>query len=38
MKNGQVKDITEATDNSNLQALAKTVRKYIICYKKELMF
>ena len=25
-----------ASDNSNLEALAKTVTKYILCYKKEL--
>ncbi|MDP9079859.1 MAG: HD domain-containing protein [Bacteroidota bacterium] len=37
MKNGAIKDITEASDNSNLAALAKTVEKYILCYKKELI-
>ena len=37
MKDGAIKDITDASDNSNLQALAKTVKKYILCYKKELM-
>ena len=37
MKNGSIKDITEASDNSNLDALAKTVKKYILCYKKELI-
>ena len=37
MKNGTIKDITEASDNSNLDALAKTVKKYILCYKKELI-
>ncbi|MCR8559255.1 HD domain-containing protein [Mucilaginibacter sp. BJC16-A38] len=37
MKNGAIKDITEASDNSNLAALAKTVEKYILCYKKELV-
>jgi len=36
MKDGSIKDITEASDNSNLEALAKTVKKYIVCYKKEL--
>jgi HD superfamily phosphohydrolase len=36
MKNGTIKDITAASDNSNLEALAKTVKKYILCYKKEL--
>jgi HD superfamily phosphohydrolase len=37
MKDGTIKDITEASDNSNLQALAKTVKKYILCYTKGLM-
>lgn len=37
MKNGQVKDIAAASDNSNLMALAKTVKKYILCYNKELL-
>ena len=36
MKNHTVKDITAASDNSNLEALAKTVKKYILCYKKDL--
>ncbi len=37
MKNGTLKDITAASDNSNLEALAKTIKKYIICYGKELI-
>jgi HD superfamily phosphohydrolase len=37
MKNGIVKDITAASDNSNLAALAKTVKKYILCCEKELV-
>jgi len=37
MKDHTVKDITAASDNSNLEALAKTVKKYILCYKKELV-
>lgn len=37
MKNGEVKDIAAASDNSNLVALAKTVKKYILCYNKELL-
>ena len=37
MKDGTVKDITAASDNSNLKALAGTVKKYILCYKKELV-
>lgn len=35
MKNGSIEDITKASDNSNLEALAKTVQKYILCYVKE---
>jgi len=37
MKDGTIKDITAASDNSNLEALAKTVKKYILCYKKDLV-
>ena len=37
MKNDTIKDITAASDNSNLEALAKTVKKYILCYKKDLV-
>jgi HD superfamily phosphohydrolase len=37
MKDGNIKDITLASDNSNLEALSKTVKKYILCYSKELM-
>jgi HD superfamily phosphohydrolase len=37
MKDGTIKDITAASDNSNLQALAKTVKKHVICYKKDLI-
>lgn len=36
-KNRTVKDITQASDNSNLEALAKTVKKYILCYDKALV-
>jgi len=36
MKDGTVKDITAASDNSNLEALARTVKKYILCYTKDL--
>lgn len=35
MKNGTIKDITTASDNSNLEALVRTVQKYILCYLKE---
>ena len=37
MKNGAIKDITVASDNSNLDALAKTVKKHILCYDKALV-
>jgi HD superfamily phosphohydrolase len=36
MKDGKVNDIAAASDNSNLEALAKTVEKYIFCYTKDL--
>jgi hypothetical protein len=36
MKDGSVKDITKASDNSSLEALSKTVEKHILCYSKEL--
>jgi HD superfamily phosphohydrolase len=37
MKDGHVQDITTASDNSTLEALAKTVKKYILCYNKNLV-
>jgi len=37
MKNGSAKNITAASDNSNLEALAKTVKKHILCFGKELI-
>ena len=33
-KDGSVKDICDASDNLNIQALAKPVRKHFICYPK----
>jgi hypothetical protein len=36
MKDGSIKDITAASDNSNLEALAKIVKKYVLCYSKDL--
>lgn len=36
LKDGSVQDITKASDNSNLEALSRTVKKYILCYIKEL--
>ncbi len=37
MKGGVINDITTASDNANLEALAKTVEKYIFCYTKDLI-
>lgn len=37
MKDNTIKDIAAASDNSNLEALAKTVKKYILCYTKDLL-
>lgn len=37
MKDDSIQDITDASDYSNLHALAKTVKKYIICYTKQLL-
>ena len=37
LKNGEVKEIREASD-INLSVLTKTVRKYFVCYPKELDF
>jgi prepilin-type processing-associated H-X9-DG protein len=31
-QDGSVKDITEASDNLNIQALSMTIRKYFLCY------
>lgn len=36
-KNGDVKNIVEASDNFNLQSLSKPVTKYFVCYPKELL-
>lgn len=38
MKDGSIQDIAVASDYSNLEALAKTVQKYILCYVKELKY
>jgi HD superfamily phosphohydrolase len=37
MKDGTIKDITDASDYSSLGALTKTVKKQILCYIKELL-
>ena len=34
-KDGQVKDIVNASDHLNLKVLSKTVTKYYICFPKE---
>ncbi len=34
-KNGSVLNITDASDNFNIQALTEPVKKYFICYPKE---
>ncbi|PCH53230.1 MAG: phosphohydrolase [Flavobacteriaceae bacterium] len=34
-KTGEIKDVTEASDHLNLQALSNTVYKYYICYPKK---
>ena len=34
-KDGKVLNITEASDNFNIQALTEPVRKYFVCYPKE---
>ncbi|KKX49516.1 hypothetical protein [Sphingobacterium sp. IITKGP-BTPF85] len=36
MKTGEISDIAEASDLSNLEALAKKVQKFVLCYPKEL--
>ncbi len=37
MKDGSVQDIAKASDLSNLETLSSKVRKYAICYPKELL-
>ncbi len=36
MIDGSIQDIAKASDNSNLESLARTVQKHILCYLKEL--
>ncbi|WP_231372763.1 HD domain-containing protein [Aureivirga sp. CE67] len=36
-KNGEVKNVTEASDQLNIQALSTKVTKHFICYPKELI-
>jgi len=35
-KNGEIRDIADASDNLSIQALSKIVTKYFICYPKNL--
>jgi hypothetical protein len=35
-KKGDLEDIVEASDQLNLQALSKPVRKFFICYPKKM--
>ncbi|MEI7595125.1 MAG: HD domain-containing protein [Bacteroidota bacterium] len=35
LKNGNVKDFAEASDQLNIDVLAKTVKKYFVCYPKH---
>lgn len=37
MSNGQLLDVAEASDQLNIQSLAKPVTKYFVCYSKEMM-
>ena len=34
-KNGAIKDVIEASDHLNIQALSKPVDKYYLCYPKK---
>ncbi len=36
--NGVLKDVSEASDMLNVSALSKTIKKYFLCYPKELDF
>lgn len=36
MKNGRVLDVAEASDHLNLKTLSKPVKKYFVCYPKEI--
>lgn len=37
-KNGELIDIAEASDMLNMSVLSKTVRKYFLCYPKEISY
>jgi hypothetical protein len=34
-KNGDILNITDASDNFNIQSLTEPVKKYFVCYPKE---
>ncbi len=36
-KNGEIMDIAEASDNLNIAALSSPVKKYFVCYPKEIV-
>jgi hypothetical protein len=36
--NGDLKDVAEASDMLNISVLSKTIKKYFLCYPKELSF
>ncbi|MES2629420.1 MAG: HD domain-containing protein [Bacteroidota bacterium] len=38
MKDGSLRDIAEASDNLNITALSKPVKKYFLCYPKDQNF
>jgi hypothetical protein len=35
-KNGNTRDIAEASDMLNISVLSKTVRKYFLCYPRNI--
>ena len=36
-KNGDLKNIVQASDTTSIEALSRTVRKYFVCYPKKLL-
>ncbi len=37
LKNGKLKDIAESSDMLNISVLSKTIKKYYLCYPKEIL-
>jgi hypothetical protein len=35
-KNGEIKDVSEASDQLNISVLSRPVTKYFVCYPKEI--